>query len=528
MTGADPRYCSVDDRTMGGMLRWKAQQDPAGLALVCGQARWTWRMLNERTNRVAAALRSLGLGVGDRVGLFLTNHADYLAWYLALAKTGVVGVPVNPALTAPELAYIVADSGCRLLLVDEGRHPSAAGMPAALPAGTPAPAQLLLGSSEYRELLELADPGEPPGSIDPAAAFFMCYTSGTTGAPKGCVQSHRGFVDHHWRCHDGFGFGPDDVMLIPGPLFHEAPALFSLAQLFFGGTVVVLETFTPELAVAALRAERCTTVGFAVPVMLQRICQHLAAAGDRDDWTGLRSVVVAGAPLLAETMHAVLDTFPATALIEFYGATELGVATFVDHRECPQRGRTAGRPFPGMATLILDETGEQLPTGEVGEIFVSPVMMDGYHRRPEATAEATRRFGEASWLSLGDLGYLDADGYLQVVDRKKHMIISGGENVYPVEVENVLVDHPAVLDAAVLGLPDQRWGEIVTAAVVTATGADLGLDEVDAFCRARLAPYKVPKRVFVLEDFPRTASGKVLKHVLRADLLARATVAAPN
>jgi acyl-CoA synthetase (AMP-forming)/AMP-acid ligase II len=383
---------------------------------------------------------------------------------------------------------------------------------------------LLLGSSEYRDLLETADPGEPPGRIDPTAAFFMCYTSGTTGAPKGCVQSHRAFVEHHWRCHDGFGFGPGDVMLIPGPLFHEAPALFSLAQLFFGGTVVVMEAFTPELAVAALRSERCTTLGFAVPVMLQRICQHLQAAGIRDDWPGLRSIVVAGAPLLAETTQAVLEAFPATALIEFYGATELGVATFLDHRECPQRGRTAGRPFPGMATLILDESGQLLPAGRVGEIFVSPVMMDGYYRRPDATAEATRHFGDASWLSLGDLGYLDADGYLHVVDRKKHMIISGGENVYPVEVENVLVDHPAVLDVAVLGLPDRRWGEVVAAAVVTAGGAELGLDEVDSFCRARLAAYKVPKRVFVLDDFPRTASGKVMKHVLRADLEARATV----
>jgi acyl-CoA synthetase (AMP-forming)/AMP-acid ligase II len=379
------------------------------------------------------------------------------------------------------------------------------------------PRALTVGSGDYESLLAEAGGAEPTGRIDPDRPYFMCYTSGTTGFPKGCVQSHRAFVEHHWRSRDAFGFGARDVMLIPGPLFHEAPALVSLAQLFFDGTLVVLDAFTPETALTAIASEGCTTLGFAVPVMLQRMCHALAAEPDAYDVSGLRSIVVAGAPLLEDTMHTVLSIFPAAALIEFYGATELGVATCADHRVHADRGRMVGVPLPGVAVLILDDQGNCCPTNEVGEIFVSPVMMDGYYRRPEATAEAVRTFGDVTWLSLGDLGFLDADGFLHIVDRKKHMIITGGENVYPVEVENVLIEHPGVADAAVVGLPDARWGEAVSAAVVP-SGGSLSLSELDEFCRKRLAAYKVPRRFFVLDDLPRTASGKVMKHVLKQNL----------
>jgi acyl-CoA synthetase (AMP-forming)/AMP-acid ligase II len=294
--------------------------------------------------------------------------------------------------------------------------------------------------------------------------------------------------------------------------------LFSLEHLFFGGTVVLLPAFTPESALEAIVEHRCTLVGFAVPVMLARMSDVLEADPDRYDITGLRSIVVAGAPLLDDTLQATLRAFPNAALQEFYGGTELGVVTSVDHRQCPERGRTAGVPLRGIATLILSPDGEVLPPGEVGEVFASPVMMAGYHGRPDATAEAVRTFDGVDWISLGDLGFLDKDGYLYLVDRKKHMIISGGENVYPVEIENVLGDHPAIADVAVIGLPDPRWGEKVTAVVVASAGTSLTLEELDAYCRTRLAGYKIPKHLVVMEDLPRTPSGKVLKHVLRDQL----------
>lgn len=511
----DPRYWTVDDRTMGGMLRWSTAAHPDRLAVVCGSVRWTWAELNDRANRTANALASLGLGPGDRVALFMTNHADYLALYLAFAKTGVVGVPINPALTASELAFILGDSGSAALVVDDGRAAVAAD---AMNLVEKKPETTLnIGSEVYRRLLAEAAPTEPAGRVDPAGPYFMCYTSGTTGFPKGCVQSHQAFVEHHWRTHEAFGFGPRDTMLIPGPLFHEAPALFSLAQIFFDGTLVVLEAFTPEDALAAVETEGCTTIGFLVPVMLQRMCAAVAESPHSYDLSRLRSIVVAGAPLLEDTMQAALTTFTETALIEFYGATELGVVTCIDHRAYRGRGRTAGVALPGLTALVLDEDGECCPPGSVGEIFVSPVMMDGYYRRPEADAEAIRVFGDVSWLSLGDLGYQDADGFLHIVDRKKHMIITGGENVYPVEIENVLAEHPGVTDSAVVGLPDQRWGEAVSAALVLADRS-ISIEELAGFCRSRLAGYKVPRHFFVVDELPRTASGKVMKHVLKQTL----------
>src|SRR5882757_4301707 len=506
----DPRRHSVDDRSMGGMLRWAATQHPDRDAIICGDTRWSWRELDERTNRAANALLALGVRPGDRVWLYFTNHPDYLALYLAAAKTGIVAATVNPALSASELAFILGDAECVLVVTDSSRAPIVA-------EARPDLRALVVGG-DFDDLLAVADPGEPPPVADVDAPFYQGYTSGTTGFPKGCVQTHRAFVDHHWRCHDVFGSGHPDVMLIPGPLFHEAPALFSLEHLFFGGTVVLLPAFTPESALEAIAEHRCTLVGFAVPVMLARMSDVLEADPDRYDITGLRSVVVAGAPLLEDTLQATLRAFPNAALQEFYGGTELGVVTSVDHRQCPERGRTAGLPLRGIATLILSPDDEILPPGEVGEVFASPVMMAGYHGRPDATAEAVRTFDRVDWISLGDLGFLDKDGYLYLVDRKKHMIISGGENVYPVEIENVLSDHPAIADVAVIGLPDPRWGEQVTAVVVASAGRSLTLEELDAYCRTRLAGYKIPRRLVVMEDLPRTPSGKVLKHVLRDQL----------
>jgi acyl-CoA synthetase (AMP-forming)/AMP-acid ligase II len=506
----DYRRHPVDDRSMGGMLRWAATQHPDRVAIICGETRWTWRELDLRVNRAAHALLGLGIRPGDRVGLYFTNHPDYLALYLACAKTGIVATAVNPALTSTELTFILGDAGCVLVITDAARAAVVAQARPDLPA--------LVVGADYDELLAAAVDTEPPGIAGTDVPFYQGYTSGTTGFPKGCVQTHRAFVDHHWRCHDALGSGYPDVMLIPGPLFHEAPALFSLEHLLFGGTVVVLPVFTPEAALEAIVEHRCTLVGFAVPVMLARMCDLLQADSARYDVTGLRSIVVAGAPLLEDTLQASLRAFPNAVLREFYGGTELGVVTSVDHRVCPERGRTAGIPLRGIALLILSPEGALVPPGEVGEVFASPVMMAGYHGRPDATAEAVREFDGVSWISLGDLGFLDKDGYLYLVDRKKHMIISGGENVYPVEIENVLAEHPAVADVAVIGLPDARWGEKVTAVVVAAAGRSLTLEELDAHCRDRLAGYKIPKHLVVLEDLPRTPSGKVLKHVLRDQL----------
>jgi acyl-CoA synthetase (AMP-forming)/AMP-acid ligase II len=327
------------------------------------------------------------------------------------------------------------------------------------------------------------------------------------------VQTLGAFVSHHRRSFAQYRHDDRDIMLMPGPMFHEAPALFSLAQLFFGGTVLLMARFDAEAAMTAIEQQRATMIGFAVPTMLDRM---IGVARGRDTGS-LRSIIVAGAPLHPDTMDGVLRAFPGTELNEFYGGTEIGLVTNIEHRAGRSHGSSVGTALPGMDVLLLDDEDRPVPPGEIGQVYVTPVMMAGYHGRPEATAAATRTVDGVAWLTLGDLGRLDSRGHLHLVDRKSHMIITGGENVYPAEVEAVLIEHPGVADVAVIGLPDPAWGEAVTA-VVIAAGDPPGLEELRSFARARLAGYKVPRRLVVVAEIPRTASGKIIKHQLKAEL----------
>jgi acyl-CoA synthetase (AMP-forming)/AMP-acid ligase II len=435
--------------------------------------------------------------------VLMANRIEYLEIYQAAARSGLTLVPVNPALTGPEIEYILADSGAVLLIADAGSA-VATGLPTITVGGPDNEFEELIASAAY------PDAGPDPG---PEAVFFQGYTSGTTGRPKGCGQTLGAFVGHYRRSFALYRHDDQDVMLMPGPLFHEAPALFSLAQLFYGGTVLLLPRFDAEDAIVAIEQQHATTIGFAVPTMLDRL---IPVAAGRDTGS-LRSIVVAGAPLHPDTMDGVLQAFPSARLHEFYGGTEIGIITDIEHRAQREHGSSVGTPVPGFDVLLLDDDDRPVAAGEIGQIYVTPVMMAGYHGRPEATAAATRIIDGAAWLTLGDLGRLDEHGHLHLVDRKSHMIITGGENVYPAEVEAVLASHPGVADVAVIGLPDATWGEAVTA-VITSGGDPPGLEELRAFARARLAGYKTPRRLVLVAEIPRTASGKILKHQLRASL----------
>ena len=488
---------------MAGMLRWQARHRPDAVAVICGGQQRTYAELDARSERIAAGLLARGLVPGDRVAVLMANRIDYLEIYQAAARSGLALVPVNPALTGPEIEYILADSGAALLIADAGPA-----VPATLPT-------VIVGGpdDEFEKLIAAARipaAGPDPG---PETVFFQGYTSGTTGRPKGCVQTLGAFVSHYRRSFYLYRHDERDVMLMPGPLFHEAPALFSLAQLFYGGTVLLMPRFDGEAAVAAIEREHATTIGFAVPTMLDRM---IPVAAGRDTGS-LRSIVVAGAPLHADTMDGVLDAFPSARLHEFYGGTEIGIITSIEHRTQRGHGSSVGTPVPGFGVLLLDDDDRPVPAGGIGQIYVTPVMMNGYHGRPEATAAATRTVDGVPWLTLGDLGRLDEHGHLHLIDRRSHMIITGGENVYPAEVEAVLAGHPGVADVAVIGLPDATWGEAVTA-VITSSGNPPDLDELRVFARTRLAGYKTPRRLVIVQEIPRTSSGKILKHRLRSDL----------
>jgi acyl-CoA synthetase (AMP-forming)/AMP-acid ligase II len=493
----------VDDQSMAGMLRWQARHRPDALAVSCGDQRRTYADLDARSERIAAGLLARGLAAGDRVAVLMANRIEYLEIYQAAARSGLALVPVNPALTGPEIEYILADSGAALLIAD-----AASGVATELPT-------VAVGGPDDEFEKMIASAPVPGGGPDPGpeTVFFQGYTSGTTGRPKGCVQTLGAFVSHYRRSFQLYRHDDRDVMLMPGPLFHEAPALFSLAQLFYGGTVLLLPRFDAEAAVAAIEQQHATMIGFAVPTMLDRM---IGVAAGRDTGS-LRSIVVAGAPLHVDTMDSVLRVFPSTALHEFYGGTEIGIVTSIEHRAQREHGSSVGTPVPGSGLLLLDDDDRPVPAGGIGQIYVTPVMMTGYHGRPDATAAATRTVDGVPWLTLGDLGRLDGHGQLHLVDRKSHMIITGGENVYPAEVEAVLIEHPGVADVAVIGLPDGTWGEAVTAVIIPAADPP-GLEELRAFARTRLAGYKTPRQLVVVQEIPRTASGKILKHQLRADL----------
>jgi acyl-CoA synthetase (AMP-forming)/AMP-acid ligase II len=501
----------VDDRSMAGMLRWQARHRPDATAASCGDQRRSYADLAGRSERIAAGLLARGLGPGNRVAVLLGNCLEYLDIYQAAARSGLTLVPVNPALTAPEIEYILTDSGATLLIADADL---VTGLGPGL--GTERPVITVGGpGDELEELIAAADPAGAGPDPGPETVFFQGYTSGTTGRPKGCAQTLGAFVDHHRRSFLAYRHDDRDVMLMPGPLFHEAPALFSLAQLFYGGTVLLMPRFDAEAAVTAIERQHATMIGFAVPTMLDRM---IPVAAGRDTGS-LRSIIVAGAPLHPDTMAGVLRVFPNAELNEFYGGTEIGLVTSIGHRAQRERGSSVGTPLAGMDVLLLDDDGQPVAAGEIGQIYVTPVMMAGYHGRPEATAAATRIIGGTHWLTLGDLGRQDEHGHLYLVDRKSHMIITGGENVYPAEVEAVLLEHPAVADVAVIGLPDADWGEAVTAVIIAGgDGGPPGLDELRAFARARLAGYKVPRRLEVVAEIPRTASGKILKHRLKEGL----------
>ncbi len=477
----------ADDQSMAGMLRWHARHRQDAVAIVCGDQRRTYAALDDRSERIAAGLLARGLAPGDRVAVLMANRVEYLEIYQAAARSGLTLVPVNPALTGPEIEYILADSGAGALIADAG-SPVATELPTVTVGGAGDDFEKLIASADIR------DAGFEPG---PEAVFFQGYTSGTTGRPKGCVQTLGAFVGHYRRSFALYRHDDQDVMLMPGPLFHEAPALFSLAQLFYGGTVLLLPRFDAEAAIEAIERQRATTIGFAVPTMLDRM---IPVAAGRDTGS-LRSIVVAGAPLHPDTMDGVLQAFPSATLHEFYGGTEIGIITNIEHRAQREHGSSVGKPVPGFDVLLLDDDDRPVPAGEIGQTYVTPVMMAGYHGRPEATAAATRTVDGVPWLTLGDLGRRDEHGHLHLIDRKSHMIITGGENVYPTEVEAVLAGHPGVADVAVIGLPDDTWGEAVTA-VITSSGNPPGLEELRTFARTRLAGYKTPRRLVVVPESP--------------------------
>lgn len=465
-----------------------------------------------RVWRIADALSRQGIEKNCRVAILARNSPDYLSVHFALASLGAWTVAINYALKLPDIDFRLDHAEVQAIFVSPEFADLVPNFSAAVRGRIGSRVFVFDGSKDgLVSLEELAASGRaqaPEELISPEDTLYVGYTSGTTGTPKGALVSHRAIVVGFLYKALAFGLTERDITINPGPYWHSAPRDFAALAIYLGGTAVVPDRFDAEQYLADVERYRVTNT-FVVPTMLQRIVESDALA--RRDVSSLRTIISGGAPLPTAVKEKVLAAF-GPALTEFYGATETRIVTLISASELAARERSVGRPLHDVELRVLDEQGAEVATGEVGEVYLrGPGLFSGYWRDPVKTAAAHR--GE--WFSLGDMGRLDDEGYLYLVDRKQDMIISGGENIYPNDIEECLQLHSAVAEAAVIGVPDDLWGEVVVAYVVPATGAKVAADELIAFCGERLPNYMKPRRIEFCQELPRNPTGKILRRELR-------------
>ncbi|WP_327084965.1 acyl-CoA synthetase [Nonomuraea sp. NBC_01738] len=501
--------------SLGDLLRRSAARYPAKTALIHGDRRLTYAELDAAVNRTANALAARGIGKGDRFALFSHNNDTFVVAYFALARLGAISVPINFMLGAEEVGYILGHSGATGILAEDALLPVAAAAvtDAVKVRGVIASAPVTAAGWEDAQVwVTAADDAEPRAEIADDDPIQLMYTSGTESRPKGATLSSRGLIAQYVTCLVDGEMRHDDVEVHALPLYHCAQLhCFLTPGIYTGATNVILPGADPAAILAAVEAEGATKL-FCPPTVWIGLLRH--PDFDRRDLSSLRKGYYGASIMPVEVLKEIAARLPEVRLFNFYGQTEMApVATILGPDEQLTRPGSAGRAALNVETRIVDDNDAPLPPGVVGEIVHrSPHAMLGYWNDPDKTAEAFR----GGWFHSGDLGVLDEDGYLTVVDRKKDMIKSGGENVASREVEEAAYQHPAVAEVAVFGLPDDRWIEAVTAAVVLRAGETLTADELIAFLRVRLAPYKTPKAVHFVAALPKNASGKVLKRELRA------------
>jgi acyl-CoA synthetase (AMP-forming)/AMP-acid ligase II len=488
-----------------------AATQPRRPALIEGERSLTWEQFFRTRNRLAHSLAALGIGAGQHAIVYAHNALENLVAGAALRALGAIGVPMNHRLTAEEVAYILDNSEATAVLVGDAFLPMAERVRDAARVKH----WITIGAERrpWAHALEdlLARGGETPPSGPPVMGGSMVYTAGTTGKPKGALRRVTDPASILPRLAALDCLDPAQVHLVAGPLYHSAPGGFALYAQMVGGTVVVMRKFDPEEALRLVDAHRCTTT-FMAPTLLKRIVDLPAQVRARYDVSSMRSLVIAAAPCPMRVKEQAIAMF-GPVLYEFYGSTELGVNTVLRPAEVLRKPGSCGRAAPGVELAILDDDGRPAAAGPPGELFVRRYsgVFDEYYRNPAATAQTSR--GE--WMSVGDVAWMDDEGFVYICDRKRDMIISGGVNIYPAEIEDALHRHPAVEDAAVFGVPDPDWGERVHAAIQLRPGRRVTERELTEFCRAHLADYKAPREVSFHDDFPRDTAGKLVKRLLR-------------
>ncbi len=486
---------------LASIVTESAERTPDGPAIRLGELELSYAALDDRSARLATLLRDKGLAPGDRVGVMLPNVPDFPVAYYGVLRAGGVVVPMNVLLKRREIAFYLEDSGARLLLAWHGfaeeAQAGAAEAGAELIEVEPAAFAATLGALE-------PTPGLTETAEDDTAVIL--YTSGTTGKPKGAELTHANLarnaeVSSRTTCEVAAG----DVVLGALPLFHSFGQTVGMnASLRVGACLTLVPKFDPGEALATMQRDRVTHF-YGVPTMFGALLHH--PGREEFDISSLRNCVTGGASMPVEVLHGFEEAFGAIVL-EGYGLSETSPVACSNHPDKERKAGSIGTPIDGVEMQVVDDDDNPVAQGEVGEIVIrGHNIMKGYWQRPEATEEAMR----GGWFHSGDMARTDEDGYFFIVDRKKDLIIRGGYNVYPREVEEILYEHPKIREAAVVGVPHDEWGEEIGAAVVLMDGEQLGAEEVSAYVKDRIAAYKYPRVVWFLDDLPKGPTGKILK-----------------
>ena len=504
---------------IGSLLTKSSRLHGNRLAIQCGEQRLTYAELNQRVGQLAQSLRTFGVRPGERVAIVQRNGPALYETLFACLRVGAAAVPINVRLHPDEVAFICQDSGTKVLVATGEYAASALRAREQMPELQLVGVESIPGALDYHALLSAADPVTSDAEVLPDDLAWLFYTSGTTGKPKGAMLTHRNLLAMLMNYFaDVYPLTPEDVVLHAAPLTHGS-GLFGLPAIAKGATSVILHTpsFDPQTVFTLIQHLRVTTIAFLAPTQIKML---LNGPYQSYDLSSLRCIPYGGGPMYVEDMKQAVEAF-GPVLVQIYGQGEAPMTISYLRREehmthgdpvAERRLASAGISRTDVEVRIVDDDDHEVAIGEIGEIVArGSVVMAGYWDRPDATA-ATLRGG---WLHTGDIGMMDAQGYLYLLDRMKDMIISGGNNIYPREIEEVLLKHPAIYEVAVIGVPDPLWGESVKAIIALRSGMTVTEEEVNALCRQHLASYKKPRTVEFVPELPKSAYGKILKRELR-------------
>ena len=494
---------------IGDFLTRRSRITPDREGLVCEGVRRNYQDLNDRANRLANAMTTLGIGHGDRIGILAFNEPEYYDMYFGLGKIGATLVPVNYRLAGPEIQYILSDSESKVLVFG----PEYAEVVDSIRSDIPTKDFIAISENppdwakSYETLISEASDGEPQIVGGDDDTLTILYTSGTTGRPKGAELTHTYYYWNSVNLMCTLGLDIGNTSLIALPLFHIGALAGPPWVVHSGGKVVLLRTLDPQRFLELIEEEKISGFG-SVPQLLDFL--KLVPDFEKYDWSSVKTILVYAAPVPV----TLIREYEASGIEvrQLYGLTECNTGTVLDSENAIEKVGSCGRPFFHTEVRVVDDNGRELPPGEKGEVLLrAPNMMKGYLNRPEDTAAAIKD----GWLHTGDIAKMDADGFLYILDRKKDMIISGGENIYPAEIEDALLNHPKVADVGVIGYPHEKWGEAVKAIVVVQEGQTLTEDELIEWCEGKIGRFKIPKSVVITDAIPRTPTGKILKTELR-------------